>query len=1346
MDDRRMKKQPTVSYLHSPVLIDPLQSVRASEATLAMVWKVARSTLMPWLVGLVVWVTINSSITTVVAQQSEWIWSPKIAAAAGNPQGDCYYRKKFSLVRPQTAELELSAGDEFEVYINGQLAARGQSYGSPNQVKVESMLVPGINLIAAKVRHLSSDQIGLSAKLRIKEIGENRWRSLSTDGTWKTRDRFVEGWQKTSYNDMGWVSAQKIDRFNRPSGGAETLADADRQSKPRATSSRANTKLASMTVQHGPMIPKTNGVKKTEMDTGQLVSDGRFDIDPEFVVQEVLSPAETGSLIAMEFNEFGQLLLSREGGPLLVADTTLQVGDPARVRVCCESVTSCQGILPLNGNIFVTAQGPEGLGLYRLTDKDRDGVMETTKKMLGFTGQLGEHGPHGIQLGPDGMIYVIVGNGSQLEQEVAATSPYRHWYEGDLVPRYEDPGGHAVGVKAPGGTIIRMSVDGAKVERVAGGIRNAYDLVFDERGELFIHDSDMESDKGTTWYRPTQVYHVPAGSEMGWRSGWSKFSQHFIDQNPALCDTGPGSPTGAVLYQHLQFPIRYQDSLFLADWSEGRIIALRKQPAGAGFVAVAETFLSGKPMNVCDLAIAEDGAMYFCTGGRGTSGGVYRVVWNGKVPDKMLTFESDLARVIRQPQPGSAWGRQSISQLKKQLGENWSLSLEGVATETRNPAKFRIRALQLMVLYGPAPTESVLDKLAADSDADVRGEVARLCGLKGGEHSIGLLAGLLADENPRVRRLTCESYLRLGVEPSLGMILPMLSSLDRVETLSARRLLERSPVEKWESEVFSSDDKRVFIQGAVAMLTAEPTLERSYLILAQVATIMDSFINDRDFADLLRVAELALAQGGVDPARVPGLAVKMGNEFPSGNALINQELARILAYLKVGDFDGRMVDYMKSQETSLPDRVHTAMYLQTVGSPLTNETRLAIIDCLESARTADEVGDSYAPYLKRAVEDVSATMSPSSITTVLQNGSRWPNAVLAAFYKLPDQLDQATVQQVIQLDQEIRSHEDAASQRLRLGVIAMLARSPEPKSMEYLRQLWQSEESRRNDIVIGLAQQPEGENWPYLVTSIPVLDDLTGREVVKKLSEIPRRPREAQHFRDVIELGYRLRNHGADDVVDLLEFWSAEQPQYAAADWQSKLSAWQTWFAQQWPDESAIVVQSPPKTGRHAVIDVLSYLENNGLGDAKHGQHLFNQAKCAICHRVGSSGQNVGPDLTSLSTRLTLREVLEATFEPSQTISDRYQSKFVVTADGDKFNGMAVKQSDGGYVILQADGQRIRIPPKAIEEVIDDPVSSMPTGLLDGLSESEIADLMAFILVAREDQMAQQIDHELESR
>ena len=88
------------------------------------------------------------------------------------------------------------------------------------------------------------------------------------------------------------------------------------------------------------------------------------------------------------------------------------------------------------------------------------------------------------------------------------------------------------------------------VEIVAGGLRNAYDLVFHPEGSLFVHDSDMESDLQTSWYRPTALFDVPEGGELGWRTGWAKWPEYYMDRLPNLLDTGRGSPTGATCYEH----------------------------------------------------------------------------------------------------------------------------------------------------------------------------------------------------------------------------------------------------------------------------------------------------------------------------------------------------------------------------------------------------------------------------------------------------------------------------------------------------------------------------------------------------------------------------------------------------------------------------------------------------------------------------------------------------------------------------------------------------------------------------------------------------------------------------
>ena len=1033
----------------------------------------------------------------------------------------------------------------------------------------------------------------------------------------------------------------------------------------------------------------------------------------------------------MEFDEFGRLLLSREGGPLLIADPTKPFGSPDRIRTYCPSVNSCQGILPLNGDVFVTAMAEEGLGLYQLRDTDRNGVLEIQKKLLSFSGTPGEHGPHGIQLGPDGMLYVVVGNGSQVENQVAATSPYQQFYEGDLIPRYEDPGGHARDVKAPGGTIVRCSLDGSKVERVCGGIRNAYDLVFDSNGELYVHDSDMEADAGTSWYRPTYVYHTPDGAEFGWRSGWAKFPQYFVDQTPAVADTGRGSPTGAVLYQHLQFPVRYQNTMFLADWSEGRILALRTQPSGAGYTATTETFLKGRPLNVVDLSVGEDGALYFCTGGRGTEGGVYRVVWKGEVPKKILEFESELAKVIRHPQPNSAWARQNIANLKMTLGKNWSVSLEGVAKEKKNTTKIRLRALQLMVFYGPVPSPELIEELAADEKVEIRTQISRLCGLKSDQASETALRKLTADSNPQVRRIACESMLRRGLELEIGEILPMLSSLDRTEALTARRMIERIPVDRWEAEVFTTDDTRQFIQGSVAMMTAEPTTNRAYQVLARASKLMEGFVNDYDFVDLLRTMELAVVRGEVDPAKVPGLVIRIGNEFPSGNSTINRELVRLMAYLKCGDLHGRIEEYLASDDVGVEDKVHLGMLMQAAGPQLTSGARLAIIGAMEEAMLAENTGGSYRYYLERAIQDLCKSLTIKEVKTVLKYGNLWPNAVVPAFYKLPEKIDRETVQSVIEMDEMIRQEgrTDTAATQVRLGVIAILARNGDEDSMNYLRRLWQEEESRRSDIVIGLSQQPDGENWSYLVSSLPVLDDLTAKEVVQELVRVQRRPRGARHFKDAIELGFRLRQQGAEETLQLLQHWAGEDAGAEGKDWNQKLSAWQSWYQQRWPQEPKLVLASAKKAqGRFSIEGLLGSFEANGSGDVAHGKQIFTQAQCASCHQFNGNGNGVGPDLTAIAHRFSMREAIEATIQPSKVIPDRYASKSILTVDGIQFDGMAVKQMDGSYFVLQKDGKRVRIPADEIEEIKDSSISAMPAGLLDGFSETDVRDLFAYLM------------------
>ena len=1289
--------------------------------------------------------------SSAMAGEPDWIWTPKTSSAK---QGECFFRKKFTLVGPEKAELIFSACDEYEIYLNDRLVSRGQSFGESKTINVTKFIEPGINLLAAHVKHYESQIPGLSLKFRIKEKNEARWRSLTTDNTWKTRVVETPYWTESTYRDTGWIAAKSTTPEQVAAAKKAAAEEAAEEVKLAAQKKAAQEKLAAeskanqkqaaakLAASKTPRFTKSSVAKTTAATTqkptpNKLTVVGkqqdksfekttRFDISSEFTVGKVMSAEETGSLIAMEFNEFGKLLLSREGGPLMIADPSKSVGDPSRIQICCDEVTSCRGILPLNGSVYVTGKSQTGLGLYELNNAKNTGKLTIARQLLSFSSKSDAQSPKGIQLGPDGMLYVVLGNDCEVKQTLATTSPLKQFHNRNIVPAVDE-----LDEQSTGGSIVRVSLNGKKVERVAGGIYNAQDIVVDANGEIFLHDSDTRSDMGLTWHRPSRAYHVPAGADLGWRSGWSTFPSYFVDQTPAMASTGHALPTGAVQYEHQQFPKRYHGSIFFADWSQGRILFAKPLPNGAGFTAKPASFLSGRPLNVSDLAVGQNGQLYFCTGGRGTEGGVYSVRWNGKTPKELLTFKDDFDKALRHPQAQSAWGRQNIAQIRLKMGRDWNDKIENVAVDKSYTTQQRLRALQLMGMYGPFPSRGLLQTLKADRQPAIRAQIVRMCVRRPEVFKGEIVLASIKDENPYVRRVACEACVRLELQPSFESLVPMLESENRIEALAARRVLECIPSQTWQAKVIDTDNKRLFINGSIALLSQDPTLEQGYEVLAKSSHLMDGFLTDSEFIDLLRTVQLALTQCDVEPARVSGFTNRVVNEFPSASSPINNELARVLGYLQAGDFSGRLETYLSDEKTPTADRVHVAMHLLNSQANLVVDEKVAILNALETSRTAKPTGSNYDKYLQLAIGKISSTVAGSDIQTVLANGHRWPETVLTAFFKLPEQLDQKTVDAVIAMDQRMFAQEsiDIPTEQVRLGVIAILARDGSDTGMQYLRELWQQEPNRRSDIVIGLSQQPEGKNWAYLVGSLAELDDLTSIDVLHKLASVGQRPKEAKHYQQVIQSGYRLRGEGAHLAANLLHHWSGQVEVDNNPEWRTRLATWATWYENNFPEGEAIATDANQKTiGRYSTAAIVDQIEKTGLGGAVAGKHVFAKANCAACHRMGNQGQAGGPELTDIAARFSLREVVDATVNPSSVVSDRYQSKKILTVDGIVYHGMAMAQTDGSYVLLDKQGKRIRIDANDVQETGDSSHSAMPEGSLDGLSMTEVRDLMAYLM------------------
>ncbi len=207
-----------------------------------------------------------------------------------------------------------------------------------------------------------------------------------------------------------------------------------------------------------------------------------------------------------------------------------------------------------------------------------------------------------------------------------------NWNEDHLLPRQWDANGHAVGILAPGGWIAKTDPEGKTWEVVSAGYRNPYDMAFNADGELFAYDADMEWDFGAPWYRPTRVSHAVSGSEFGWRSGTGKWPSHYVDSLPEWSISVPAVRLAWPLDTGTKFPAKYQNALYICDWTFGTMYAIHIQPRGASYSATKEEFVSRTPLPLTDVAVAPDGTLCFTVGGRGTQSELFRVVYTGNEP------------------------------------------------------------------------------------------------------------------------------------------------------------------------------------------------------------------------------------------------------------------------------------------------------------------------------------------------------------------------------------------------------------------------------------------------------------------------------------------------------------------------------------------------------------------------------------------------------------------------------------------------------------------------------------------------------------------------------------------
>ena len=135
-------------------------------------------------------------------------------------------------------------------------------------------------------------------------------------------------------------------------------------------------------------------------------------------------------------------------------------------------------------------------------------------------------------------------------------------------------------------------------------------------------------------------------------------------------------------------------------------------------------------------------------------------------------------------------------------------------------------------------------------------------------------------------------------------------------------------------------------------------------------------------------------------------------------------------------------------------------------------------------------------------------------------------------------------------------------------------------------------------------------------------------------------------------------------------------------------------------------------------------------GDVNRGREVFaaaDKSQCVRCHRLGTEGGRIGPDLTGIGSRFSRIHLVESMLDPGRSIAPSYSTMVVALKDGRVLTGVRVSESDLLLVLGDKEGKLHQLATSNIEEITTQAISTMPGGLEKKLTDREFADLLSFL-------------------
>lgn len=329
---------------------------------------------------------------------------------------------------------------------------------------------------------------------------------------------------------------------------------------------------------------------------------------------------------------------------LLLDDNDDGVAD--RRHLYATGFNGIQGLFWRGDDLYI-ANAPD---LTIVRDLDGDDVADEYVKLYTDLGNI-EHALHGLNIAPDGRLYMSKGNskglglpgrvapkafrelwGSDAPEGSPDISPPQVFTADNYEATYHDPNDDWGRM----GGILRANPDGSDLEILSYGLRNPWDINFSDSFDWLGADNDQS--EGDRFFRPF------LGAHLGWNHSWSTdwAGTDNLPTAPAVLPLVDGSTTGVVYYDAEGFPEQYR-GFFVGDWLRKVVYFIRPEWDGARM-----KMADGRPMDfvkggssllrTTDLDIGADGALYvlswgttygsvFENGEMANEGRVWRIAW-----------------------------------------------------------------------------------------------------------------------------------------------------------------------------------------------------------------------------------------------------------------------------------------------------------------------------------------------------------------------------------------------------------------------------------------------------------------------------------------------------------------------------------------------------------------------------------------------------------------------------------------------------------------------------------------------------------------------------------------------